>query len=109
MTENTPTFADLGVAEPIVAALAETGICNPFPIQELAIPIALTGADMIGQARTGTGKTLAFGAPLLQRLVLPGHEDFDDFADYGKPQALVMTPTRELALQVSSDLAKAAC
>ena len=108
MTENTPTFADLGVAEPIVAALAETGICNPFPIQELAIPIALTGADMIGQARTGTGKTLAFGAPLLQRLVLPGHEDFDDFADYGKPQALVMTPTRELALQVSSDLAKAA-
>lgn len=52
MTENTPTFADLGVAEPIVAALAETGICNPFPIQELAIPIALTGADMIGQART---------------------------------------------------------
>ena len=68
MTENTHTFTDLGVAEPIVAALAETGICNPFPIQELAIPIALTGADMIGQARTGTGKTLAFGAPLLQRL-----------------------------------------
>lgn len=107
MTDNTMTFADLGVAEPIVAALAEAGILNPFPIQELAIPIALTGADMIGQARTGTGKTLAFGAPLLQRLVLPGHEDFADFADYGKPQALVMTPTRELALQVSSDLAKA--
>lgn len=107
MTDNTMTFADLGVAEPIVAALAEAGILNPFPIQELAIPIALTGADMIGQARTGTGKTLAFGAPLLQRLVLPGHEDFADFTDYGKPQALVMTPTRELALQVSSDLAKA--
>lgn len=107
MTENTHTFTDLGVAEPIVAALAEAGIHNPFPIQELAIPIALSGADMIGQARTGTGKTLAFGAPLLQRLVLPGHEEFDDFVSYGKPQALVMTPTRELALQVSTDLAKA--
>lgn len=104
MTHNETTFADLGVAEPIVTALAEAGIEHPFPIQELAIPIALTGADMIGQARTGTGKTLAFGAPLLQRLVLPGHEDFEEFGHYGKPQALVMTPTRELALQVTSDL-----
>lgn len=102
------TFADLGVAESIVATLAEAGITHPFPIQELAIPIALTGADMIGQARTGTGKTLAFGAPLLMRLVLPGSEDFDEFDHYGKPQALVMTPTRELALQVSSDLKLAA-
>ena len=62
MTENTPTFADLGVAEPIVAALAETGICNPFPIQELAIPIALTGADMIGQAIMNNRET---GKPVL--------------------------------------------
>ncbi|MGB3954862.1 MAG: DEAD/DEAH box helicase [Brooklawnia sp.] len=107
MTENTTTFADLGVAEPIVQALAEAGIEHPFPIQELAIPIALTGADMIGQARTGTGKTLAFGAPLLQHLILPGHDDFDEFDHYGKPQALVMTPTRELALQVTSDLTTA--
>ena len=102
------TFADLGVAEPIVSALASVGIEHPFPIQELAIPIALTGADMIGQARTGTGKTLAFGAPLLQHLVLPGSEDFDEFEHFGKPQALVMAPTRELALQVSADLVKAA-
>lgn len=98
------TFADLGVAQPIVTALADAGIHEPFPIQELAIPIALSGADMIGQARTGTGKTLAFGVPLLQHLILPGSDDFEDFADYGKPQALVMTPTRELALQVSADL-----
>ncbi len=102
------TFADLGVIEPIVAALAAVGFEHPFPIQELAIPIALTGADMIGQARTGTGKTLAFGIPLLQRLVLPGSEDFDEFSDYGKPQALVMAPTRELAIQVGSDIVVAA-
>lgn len=102
------TFAELGVTAPIVSALAAEGIQHPFPIQELAIPIALTGADMIGQARTGTGKTLAFGAPLLQRLILPGREEFEGFAHFGKPQALVMTPTRELALQVSADLIKAA-
>ena len=111
MTQTNPTdqtFADLGVAEPIVETLAAAGITHPFPIQELAIPIALTGADMIGQARTGTGKTLAFGAPLLMHLVLPDHPDFDEYEGYGKPQALVMTPTRELALQVSSDLKLAA-
>lgn len=104
----TTTFEELGVAAPIVEALANEGITHPFPIQELAIPIALTGADLIGQARTGTGKTLAFGAPLLQRLRLPGKDDFEKFKFYGKPQALVMAPTRELALQVSSDLTKAA-
>ncbi len=102
------TFEELGLAAPLVEALANEGIIHPFPIQELAIPIALTGADLIGQARTGTGKTLAFGTPLLQRLVLPGSRDFDDFKFFGKPQALVMAPTRELALQVSSDLTKAA-
>ncbi len=102
------TFEELGIAAPIVEALTNEGIVHPFPIQELAIPIALTGADLIGQARTGTGKTLAFGAPLLQRLRLPGTDKFDDFEHYGKPQALVMAPTRELALQVSSDLIMAA-
>lgn len=102
------TFAELGIAAPIVEALADEGITHPFPIQELAIPIALTGADLIGQARTGTGKTLAFGTPLLQRLTLPDSDNFEDFEFYGKPQALVMAPTRELALQVSSDLVTAA-
>ena len=74
----------------------------------MAVPIALTGTDMIGQARTGTGKTLAFGIPLLQRIVVPGERDYAHLARPGAPQALVVTPTRELASQVSSDLATAA-
>ena len=102
------TFADLGVAPAIVDALLDEGIEHPFPIQEMAIPIALGGADMIGQARTGTGKTLAFGIPILQHVVLPGDEGFDELPAYGRPQALVMTPTRELAMQVGDDLATAA-
>jgi len=93
------TFADLGVSPTAVAALAAVGIVHPFPIQEQAIPIALRGTDMIGQARTGTGKTLAFGLPLLDRITLPGGP---------RPQALVVTPTRELALQVAGDLETAA-
>ena len=84
------------------------GIVHPFPIQAMAIPIALTGTDMIGQARTGTGKTLAFGLTLLQRIVVPGERDFDLQAKPGAPQALVVTPTRELAAQVSRDLQVAA-
>jgi superfamily II DNA/RNA helicase len=101
------TFADLGVLPPIVDALAQVGIVHPFPIQALAIPIALTGTDMIGQARTGTGKTLAFGTTLLQRIVVPGERDYAQIAMPGAPQALVVTPTRELALQVGADIAAA--
>ncbi|WP_226997077.1 DEAD/DEAH box helicase [Tessaracoccus aquimaris] len=95
------TFADLGVHESITSALAEAGIVHPFPIQTLAIPLALGGSDLIGQARTGTGKTLAFGVSLLHRMVTisdgvkPTH---------GKPRALVVCPTRELALQVGRDM-----
>ena len=70
--------------------------------------MALMGTDLIGQARTGTGKTLAFGIPLLQRTVAPHDPDYEDLAAPGKPQALVVAPTRELALQVSNDLALAA-
>ena len=102
------TFRDLGVIAPIADALDAVGITNPFPIQAMAIPIALTGTDMIGQARTGTGKTLAFGIPLLQRVVAPGDRDFDAQAKPGAPQALVVAPTRELASQVSKDLSVAA-
>ena len=61
------TFSDFGVDERVCNALASAGILNPFPIQELTLPLALAGADLIGQARTGTGKTLAFGIPLVQR------------------------------------------
>ncbi len=98
------TFTDLGVLPAIVDSLTDVGIVHPFPIQAMAIPIALTGTDMIGQARTGTGKTLAFGITLLQRIVVPSERDFELQANPGAPQALVVTPTRELASQVSRDL-----
>ncbi|HZA05217.1 MAG TPA: DEAD/DEAH box helicase [Propionibacteriaceae bacterium] len=101
------TFGALGVLPAIEQALAQVGITTPFPIQAMAIPIALTGTDMIGQARTGTGKTLAFGVTLLQRTVVPGERDYASLAKPGAPQALVVTPTRELASQVSADLAVA--
>ena len=93
---------------PIVEALEQVGITHPFPIQSMAIPIALTGTDMIGQARTGTGKTLAFGITMLQRIVVPGERDYAQLAKPGAPQGLVVTPTRELASQVSADLTTAA-
>jgi superfamily II DNA/RNA helicase len=92
------TFRDLGVAEPICAALEAAGMTTAFPIQALAVPIALDGQDLIGQARTGTGKTLAFGIPLLQRL------DEVAAAQRSAPRALVVVPTRELAIQVADDL-----
>ncbi|MDX8036258.1 DEAD/DEAH box helicase [Lentzea sp. BCCO 10_0856] len=96
---DSPTFAELGVRDEIVKALAEAGIVRTFAIQELTLPIALSGDDLIGQARTGTGKTLGFGVPLLHRLDTPGD---------GTPQALVVVPTRELCLQVTHDLKDAA-
>jgi len=92
------TFADLGVADDIVAALAARDIVNPFPIQALAIPLALKDHDLIGQARTGTGKTMGFTVPMLQKIDCPGD---------GRPQALVVVPTRELAVQVTNDVAMA--
>lgn len=101
------TFADLDVIPEITEALAKLGIVHPFPIQSLAIPIAIAGTDMIGQARTGTGKTLAFGVSLLQRIAVPTDPEYAELKAPGLPQALVMCPTRELALQVTRDLADA--
>jgi superfamily II DNA/RNA helicase len=98
---DSPSFAALGVRAETVAALEAVGITRAFAIQEYALPIALRGADLIGQAPTGTGKTLGFGVPLLQRIVAPG-EGSD-----GIPQALVVVPTRELGLQVARDIAAA--
>jgi len=100
------TFRDLGVIPGICDPLERAGIINPFPIQEMTLSIALMGTDLIGQARTGTGKTLAFGIPVLQRSVAPADPDYAELPQ-GKPQALVVAPTRELALQVSGDLALA--
>ena len=93
------TFKDLGIDSDITEALEARGITSPFPIQEQAIPLALTGQDIIGQAKTGTGKTLGFGLPLIQSLGKdPSHG----------AKALVVVPTRELAIQVAEDL-KLAC
>ena len=103
-TQSPPTFADLGVAAEIVDALTDLGITHTFAIQELTLPLALDGTDLIGQARTGMGKTYGFGVPLLDRV-------FDDAAVPeldGTPRALVVVPTRELAVQVGDDLAAAA-
>jgi superfamily II DNA/RNA helicase len=91
----------------IADALERGGITTPFPIQEMTLSVALMGTDLIGQARTGTGKTLAFGIPVLQRSVAPHDPDYAELAAPGKPQALIIAPTRELALQVSGDLALA--
>ncbi len=97
-------FTDYGVRDDLVQALDQVGITSPFPIQAMTLPVALSGHDIIGQAKTGTGKTLGFGLPLLQRTVAPGEAGFDDLPAAGKPQALVVVPTRELAVQVAGDL-----
>lgn len=88
------TFAELGVEPALAEALAAKGITHAFPIQELTLPLALGGADIIGQARTGTGKTLGFGLPLLSRIDV----------ELNKTQAMVIVPTRELCIQVADDL-----
>ena len=89
------TFKDLGIDEDIVLALQNKGITEPFPIQAEAIPLALSGQDIIGQAKTGTGKTFGFGLPLIQSL--------GTNPTLGA-KALVVVPTRELAIQVADDL-----
>ncbi|MGD9960447.1 DEAD/DEAH box helicase [Nocardioides sp.] len=90
----------------ICDALERAGITTPFAIQEMTLSVALMGTDLIGQARTGTGKTLAFGIPVIQRTVAMHDPDYAEMVP-GKPQALIVAPTRELALQVSNDLALA--
>ncbi|NDK32146.1 DEAD/DEAH box helicase [Nesterenkonia haasae] len=104
---DTLTFADFAVRSEIVDALADKGITAPFPIQAETLPIALAGNDIIGQAKTGTGKTLGFGIPALQRVAAPGTEAFDQLPSPGAPQALIVAPTRELAVQVAGDLTAA--
>ncbi len=98
---DSPTFAELGVRDEIVSALLGAGIERTFAIQELTLPLAMAGDDLIGQARTGTGKTLGFGVPMIQRIAAdPAQLD-------GTPRALVVVPTRELCVQVTRDLTDA--
>ncbi|HON82350.1 MAG TPA: DEAD/DEAH box helicase [Methanoregulaceae archaeon] len=95
---RTLSFADLGLTTDIQRAVGDQGFEEPTPIQSLAIPLLRDGKDVIGQAHTGTGKTAAYGIPIIEA-VKPGEK---------KPQALVICPTRELAIQVSEELRKLA-
>src|SRR5690242_17577554 len=92
------TFAALGVYDAVASTLAARGITAPFPIQARVIPDALAGRDLLVRSPTGSGKSLAFGLPLVQRVE----------ATDGRPAALVLVPTRELASQIVEELRGAA-
>ena len=98
------SFADFGVTDPIVDALDDKGITHPFPIQALTLGPALDRHDIIGQAKTGTGKTLGFGIPVLEDVIAPDEEGYDELLNPNQPQALIILPTRELTKQVAQDL-----
>ena len=102
------TFADFDLPDRVVKALSDEGITTPFPIQALTLPVALRRQDIIGQAKTGTGKTLGFVLPALAHVVGPEDDGFSDLVDPGAPQVLIVVPTRELAKQVASDTTLAA-
>ncbi len=95
-THQASGFAELGVKLPLVAQLSARGITEPFPIQQATIVDGIAGRDVLGRGRTGSGKTLAFGLSLLTRLA--------DQRPTGSPRAMILTPTRELALQIADDL-----
>ncbi|MFJ2783765.1 DEAD/DEAH box helicase, partial [Streptomyces sp. NPDC087216] len=95
--EPTVTFGDLGLPEGVVRKLAQNGVTTPFPIQAATIPDALAGKDILGRGRTGSGKTLSFGLPLLTTLA-------EGRTEKKKPRGIILTPTRELAMQVADAL-----
>lgn len=95
----TGRFGELSVSEPVERALAAMGYDKPSPIQSLVVPHMLEGRDLVGQAQTGTGKTTAFGIPIVESLK-------DDRAVPGRPGAVVLCPTRELAIQVTGELTR---
>lgn len=101
-------FSAYGVSPAICQALADHGITTPFPIQALTLPVALKGQDIIGQAKTGTGKTLGFALPILEKVLGPKDDGFTELKFPGHPQAAVILPTRELAKQVAEEIRKAA-
>ena len=96
--QKTVTFADLGIREEIIRAVSDMGFEEPTPIQKMSIPVTLQHRDIIGQAQTGTGKTAAYTIPMLMKID----------PQIKKPQAIVLCPTRELAVQVAEEIRKLA-
>lgn len=98
------TFAELPLRKETIEALHQHGFTAPFAIQEMVLPIALADGDVIGQAKTGTGKTLAFGVPVIERVIAPNDAEWSTLEAQGAPQVLVVVPTRELCVQVTKDI-----
>jgi superfamily II DNA/RNA helicase len=98
------TFAELPLRKETIEALHQHGFTAPFAIQEMVLPIALADGDVIGQAKTGTGKTLAFGVPVIERVIAPNDVEWDALEAKGAPQVLIVVPTRELCVQVTKDI-----
>jgi superfamily II DNA/RNA helicase len=98
------TFADLPLRKETIEALHQHGFTAPFAIQEMVLPIALADGDVIGQAKTGTGKTLAFGVPVIERVIAPHDVEWSALEAKGAPQVLIVVPTRELCVQVTKDI-----
>ena len=98
------TFAELPLRPETIEALHAHDFIAPFAIQEMVLPIALSDGDVIGQAKTGTGKTLAFGVPVIERVIAPNDKEWTDFEHKGLPQVLIVVPTRELCTQVTKDI-----
>jgi superfamily II DNA/RNA helicase len=98
------TFAELPLRSLTIEALHAHGFLAPFAIQEMVLPIALADGDVIGQAKTGTGKTLAFGIPVIERVIAPHDVEWESFEKKGLPQVLIVVPTRELCTQVTRDI-----
>ena len=98
------TFAELPLRPETIEALHAHGFIAPFAIQEMVLPIALSDGDVIGQAKTGTGKTLAFGVPVIERVIAPNDAEWANFEHKGMPQVLIVVPTRELCTQVTKDI-----
>ena len=98
------TFAELPLRKETIEALHQHGFTAPFAIQEMVLPIALADGDVIGQAKTGTGKTLAFGVPVIERVIAPNDVEWAALEAQGAPQVLIVVPTRELCVQVTKDI-----
>ncbi|MFM1951899.1 MAG: hypothetical protein RJA33_693 [Actinomycetota bacterium] len=98
------SFAELPLRKETIDSLHLHGFLAPFAIQEMVLPIALADGDVIGQAKTGTGKTLAFGIPVIERVIAPQDPEWAGLEAKGSPQALIVVPTRELCVQVTKDI-----